>query len=587
MSTSNKHQPSIALLQTCQTCFNAKIRCEKTQDSELCDRCLRLGKACVFGPARRRRNLNRPADGLRVKSRPRQTSKSPTGSQSSSSALNPGRSIEIFNKDASVDPFQLGIVSLETGEKLIGYFKTRMTPYFPFVVFPDALSALDMNSERPCACLAALTVSSHADTHTQKALGTLFNQVVAARLASGKFNSLDLLQGLLIYLAWAHYSPRPKRHTQHLLLATSIVSDLRLDRPRRPELWSVDGGKDKNEPDWGHDEMRALAGVYYLSSNSSVVIQKSRHFSYTAYISRCCDHLAILDQHPTDKYLSYIIRIQTMAEEVEDIVSRTSTSGDVPQFFSQIQLVAQKCADLKNTLPFSLGVSPPLLLQFYMLELLLSQASPGGTPFGLDKFRVNLDQAGGQASLIDWLSTSISAARSLMSMILVLPQGEEAAMSNMGWIMMHCALSLAVRLDLLAAAGSISGATQHLRKFLDMPYTLRQIMLRLEASAGSEKTHMASDHHPFEDLAKRGRKLEEWYLARAGREAVSSAPTKSTQVTDQSTMATGIDRNTATVTVTGPSSWVEGDWYRDLEADIGTFMFTDFMNFAGGFGLGN
>jgi hypothetical protein len=202
MSVSNEPQPSAGLLQTCQTCFNAKIRCDKTQHSELCDRCLRLGKVCVYGPARRRRNLNRPADGLRVASRARRTSRSPASSQASSSAVTPETRIDIFNKDASVDPFQLGILSVAAGEKLIEYFKTRMTPYFPFVVFSDNFSAGEMNSERPCACLAALAVASHAETHTQKALCTLFNQLVAARLAGGEFNNLDLLQGLLIYLAW-------------------------------------------------------------------------------------------------------------------------------------------------------------------------------------------------------------------------------------------------------------------------------------------------------------------------------------------------------------------------------------------------
>lgn len=53
---------------------------------------------------------------------------------------------------------------------------------------------------------------------------------------------------------------------QHLHLITSIVSDLRLDKPRKVKLWSAQGGKDSNKPDWGSDEMRALAGAYYLSS---------------------------------------------------------------------------------------------------------------------------------------------------------------------------------------------------------------------------------------------------------------------------------------------------------------------------------
>lgn len=77
-----------------------------------------------------------------------------------------------------------------------------MTPYFPFVVFPNDISVSITNSYRPCAFLAALAAASHADTNRQKALGDLFNQVVAAKMVSGKFNDLDLLQGLLIHLAW-------------------------------------------------------------------------------------------------------------------------------------------------------------------------------------------------------------------------------------------------------------------------------------------------------------------------------------------------------------------------------------------------
>jgi hypothetical protein len=41
---------------TCQNCFSLKIRCDRTQRNDICDRCARLGKQCVFRPARRRDN---------------------------------------------------------------------------------------------------------------------------------------------------------------------------------------------------------------------------------------------------------------------------------------------------------------------------------------------------------------------------------------------------------------------------------------------------------------------------------------------------------------------------------------------------
>lgn len=42
---------------------------------------------------------------------------------------------------------------------------------------------------------------------------------------------------------------------------------MRLDRPKqKPNLWMVEGAKNKDRSDWSIDEMRALAGAYYLSS---------------------------------------------------------------------------------------------------------------------------------------------------------------------------------------------------------------------------------------------------------------------------------------------------------------------------------
>ncbi|KAH6975214.1 hypothetical protein BKA56DRAFT_590215 [Ilyonectria sp. MPI-CAGE-AT-0026] len=590
MSKSNKHQSSSGsyVLKTCQTCFHAKIRCDKSRDSELCDRCLRLGKECVFNPARRRPKVSRqrPNETLEVRTRSSRVSKSRVNSQNSSSAPTPKRLVDVINRDASLDPFERGILSLETASTLIDWFKTKMTPHFPFVVLSKDLSVDELSRQRPCAYLAALAAASHSELHTQQALGSLFNQVIAARMIEGNIADIDLLQGLLIHLAWAHYQTRPKRYTQHLHLATSIVCDLRLDRPRRPEVWSVDGSKDKNEPDWSPEEMRALVGVYYLSSSSSLILQKSRHFYFTPYISTCCEYLAHQNQHPTDKHLACIVNLQKLTEQVEEITGRTSNIGDGAQFEAEIQQIAQKCAEVKSTLPFSLSESPPLFLQFHMLELFLSQSSPQGTSFGLDKFQDNQNRSEHQASLMSWLSASISAARSLISVVLVLPQGEEGAMSNIGWIIIYCGLSLAVRLDLIAANRGIAEFTQHLRQFLDMPHTLRQVVLRLEAAAGLDSGTAAGDHGPFHGFAKRVRRLEEWYFARIDQQVAEPTTTATLQVTDQLTMAMGTDSIPGVDLMISQDAWAgSSDWYHGSELDMGTFLFMDPVDFSGVFVL--
>jgi hypothetical protein len=56
------------------------------------------------------------------------------------------------------------------------------------------------------------------------------------------------------------------KYTQHLSLAASIISDMRLDRPRVASLWALNRETKQGAGEMTHDEMRALAGTYYLSS---------------------------------------------------------------------------------------------------------------------------------------------------------------------------------------------------------------------------------------------------------------------------------------------------------------------------------
>lgn len=144
-------------------------------------------------------------DKLDVGSRSEQSSTSPTSPQQRRVTVpSPAskRTKNAYDKDASFDPFERRIISFQTGKALLEIFKTKMTPYFPFVLFPSDVSIEELNSERPCACLAALAAASHADAATQKQLGNMFKEIVAARMVDGDFNQLDLMQGLLIHVAW-------------------------------------------------------------------------------------------------------------------------------------------------------------------------------------------------------------------------------------------------------------------------------------------------------------------------------------------------------------------------------------------------
>ena len=94
------------------------------------------------------------------------------------------------------------MLTLPVGQELLQTFNSKMVPYFPFVVVPSDTIVLDLMQEKPCLCLAILSAASFSDVKLQRGLGELVNEYVAFRLAKGSLESLDLLQGLLVHLAW-------------------------------------------------------------------------------------------------------------------------------------------------------------------------------------------------------------------------------------------------------------------------------------------------------------------------------------------------------------------------------------------------
>lgn len=205
---------------------------------------------------------------------------------------------------------------------------------------------------------------------------------------------------------------------------------------------------------------------------------------------------------------------------------RTQRTGQLP---AELQRIRERYTSTKSSLPFPLSESrkcssclaneksanstATILLQLHVLDLIICQPSPDGVSYGPSGFQ-GLQQSTDQSRFLDWLSQSMSAAKSLISVILILPQGDEDSMPNIGWIMLYCAVSLAVRLDLIAAQPEHAQIAGHLRRILDMPHTLRQIVLRMEAASGPDTGDTEPD--PYWGLARRARRIETWYLDRCG-----------------------------------------------------------------------
>lgn len=199
----------------------------------------------------------------------------------------------VVRSGMSNDVIDDGLLDMETAIRYLEIFRTVMVHRFPFVIIPPNVTAQELREKKPFLFLTVLAAASYENMPLQRQLGKEIKNVVGSRMILGGETSIEILQGILIYLAWyvtsftpissqamltasnsrSHYYSRPRVYSQFLQLAISIVIDLRLNRPPPSEPPKVgftlefEVGPKKNYPvAWSQDERRAVAGCFYLAS---------------------------------------------------------------------------------------------------------------------------------------------------------------------------------------------------------------------------------------------------------------------------------------------------------------------------------
>jgi len=94
-----------------------------------------------------------------------------------------------------------GLLSSGRAEQLLSSFRDMMS-YFPFVIIRQGESVESMSRDRPFLFLAAVTAASSQEKSLQQALNKEVLHVISQRIIFDGDKSIDLLQGLLVYLAW-------------------------------------------------------------------------------------------------------------------------------------------------------------------------------------------------------------------------------------------------------------------------------------------------------------------------------------------------------------------------------------------------
>lgn len=86
--------------------------------------------------------------------------------------------------------------------ELLLEFRNSMASQFPFVVVRPHETSASLRSKKPFLWKAIMTAASHQNLDRQVAMGKAFTEEFSFQILIHAKKSLDMLQGLLVHIAW-------------------------------------------------------------------------------------------------------------------------------------------------------------------------------------------------------------------------------------------------------------------------------------------------------------------------------------------------------------------------------------------------
>ncbi|KAJ5752226.1 RTA1-domain-containing protein [Penicillium odoratum] len=213
---------------------------------------------------------------------------------------------------ACTDVIDQGLLTIDAANVLLKVYQTTLTHYCPFVIIPPQVNAQQLRREKPLLFLAIINAALYENLFLQRKLEMESKKAISeCIIGSGKI-SFEVLQGLLVHIAWCQYHSRPRRYYQYLSLAISVITDLQLDRPPEQRYWttrvSFDGDDDKDL------NPRFLWRLICL--RISQILQKRFYFLYLLCLESLGMYLAADTGYASDRYLMHIVELQGISEKI-------------------------------------------------------------------------------------------------------------------------------------------------------------------------------------------------------------------------------------------------------------------------------
>ncbi|KAI1108216.1 hypothetical protein F5Y14DRAFT_436988 [Nemania sp. NC0429] len=335
----------------CLPCTKAKTRCqyENNEIGDGCNRCRRLAISCTpqTNPSIRRPRQVKAKDAFTTIPKPLgqprheftisyysppETEQDAGGMTGLDMEADSGRDLRqspysiprqpmVLSPESSVSSDHLfgpGFgITWDQADKALLDFTLIFTAHFPFIILDHDITARRLFDEKPLLLRTILMISIGITSAKSREIRRSVDAWIGQHLLAMEEQSLDILQGLIVHIAWANphfYSDH--RVTKLIYLAVGLAHSLGITKQPAPEAVQARSETQAN------DEHRAFLACYYIASTNSFQFGRPSPFS-PSHVQYCIDALERSSEFSTDFLLIKFIKFQQFL-------------GQIPTFYDDV-----------------------------------------------------------------------------------------------------------------------------------------------------------------------------------------------------------------------------------------------------------
>ncbi|KAI0445468.1 hypothetical protein F4803DRAFT_507858 [Xylaria telfairii] len=213
------------------------------------------------------------------------------------------------------------LASAAEAEETLVFFRQHYIKFFPFVYLPPSLTAAQLQRDRPYLWLNISAICCRSPVK-QAALSRQIREELAHKILVSCERNIDMLLGSLCLLGWTMHLCFKPTMSAVMSMATSIVTDLRIDRPAQEDdprvtncFKSNDFVKVPCSAVRTIEERRATLACYVFCSSGGAFL-RGPSMRWTSHMEDSLNLLASNPEWEGDQILVLMVRIRRLADNI-------------------------------------------------------------------------------------------------------------------------------------------------------------------------------------------------------------------------------------------------------------------------------